>query len=76
MNQKPAIKKSDHAIQRRLRVITFDMQISPEDMRKDLAEDLKKELPGIRNWMIEGYKKLRKGGYRFTSDRDEERESI
>lgn len=76
MNQKPSIKKSDHAIQRRLRVITFDMQISPEDMKKDLAEDLKKELPGIRNWMIEGYKKLRKDGYRFTSDRDEERERI
>ena len=26
--------------------------------------------------MIEGYKKLRKDGYRFTSDRDEERERI
>lgn len=76
MNQKPSIKKIDHAIERRIRTITFDMQISPEDMKKDLAQDLKKELPGIRNWMIDGYKKLRKDGYRFTSDRDEEKERI
>jgi putative DNA primase/helicase len=54
MNNKPTIEGADHGIWRRIRVIPFTVTIPPEEQDKNLGEKLKKELPGILRWAVEG----------------------
>lgn len=65
MNQRPVNKRMDAAFRRRIVEIVFNQSIREEDMDAGLGDKLKKELPGIRNWMIEGYKMLVRDGFRF-----------
>ena len=65
MNQRPVNKRMDSAFRRRIVEIVFNQSIREEDMDAGLGDKLKKELPGIRNWMIEGYKMLVRDGFRF-----------
>jgi putative DNA primase/helicase len=65
MNQRPVNKRMDSAFRRRLVEIIFNQSIREEDMDAGLGDKLKKELSGIRNWMIEGYKMLVRDGFRF-----------
>lgn len=53
-NHKPVIRGSDFAIWRRMRLIPFDVTIT--DAQKDdvLPAKLRKELPGILAWAVEG----------------------
>jgi putative DNA primase/helicase len=53
-NHKPVIRGSDHAIWRRIRLIPFQVTIPENEQDKHLLEKLKKELPGILRWMVEG----------------------
>lgn len=66
MNRKPANRNMDRAIVRRLLFIPFRTTISAEDMNRELVNELLEELPGIRNWMIEGYRMLVRDGFRFS----------
>ena len=72
MNQRPVNKRMDAAFRRRIVEIVFNQSIREEDMDAGLGDKLKKELSGIRNWMIEGYKMLVRDGFRFdhTSSED------
>ena len=72
MNQRPVNKRMDAAFRRRIVEIVFNQSIREEDMDAGLGEKLRKELSGIRNWMIEGYKILVRDGFRFdhTSSED------
>lgn len=74
MNHKPVNRNIDQALLRRLLFIPFRTTVSAVDMNRELSSELMRELPGIRNWMIEGYKMLVRDGYRFdtTKARDEE----
>lgn len=65
MNQRPVNKRMDAAFRRRLVEIVFNQSIREEDMDAGLGDKLRKELSGIRNWMIEGYKMLVRDGFRF-----------
>lgn len=65
MNQRPVNKRMDAAFRRRIVEIVFNQSIREEDMDSGLGEKLKKELSGIRNWMIEGYNMLVRDGFRF-----------
>lgn len=65
MNQKPQNRRMDQAMARRLIFIPFRTTVSAADMNRELSSELMKELPGIRNWMIEGYKALVRDDYRF-----------
>lgn len=65
MNQRPVNKRMDAAFRRRIVEIVFNQSIREEDMDAGLGDKLKKELSGIRNWMIEGYKMLVRDGFRF-----------
>lgn len=67
MNHKPVNRKMDHALMRRLLFIPFKTTVSAADMNRELSTELMKELSGIRNWMIEGYKMLVRDGYHFNS---------
>lgn len=53
-NSKPAIRGTDYAIWRRVRVIPFNVQIPPSEQDKKLGEKLQGELPGILNWALDG----------------------
>jgi phage/plasmid-associated DNA primase len=65
-NHKPVIRGTDKGIWRRIKLIPFTVTLygpedkgyedAPEHLRKngDLGDALKKELPGILNWAIEG----------------------
>ncbi len=54
-NHRPIIRGADHAIWRRIHLIPFSIKIPEADQDKYLKEKLKKELPGILNWALEGY---------------------
>lgn len=60
MNKEPAIDDTTHGMWRRIYIIPFMRKFSKTEMDTDLREKLKKELPGILNWALEGYRKLRK----------------
>jgi putative DNA primase/helicase len=53
-NHKPEITGDDPAIWRRVHLIPFDVVIPPKERDGDLPEKLRKELPGILNWAIQG----------------------
>lgn len=74
MNHKPQNTELDKAFQRRLLFITFKGTVSRNDMDRELGSKLAKEYSGIRNWMIEGYKKFVRDGYQFmkTTEMDAE----
>lgn len=67
MNHKPVNRKMDHALMRRLLFVPFKTTVSAEDMNRELGAELQKELSGIRNWMIEGYKMLVSDNYQFNT---------
>lgn len=70
MNQRPTNRRMDKAFRRRIVEIDFRSAIREQDMDKELGTKLLSELPGIRNWVIEGYKMLKRDDFRFehTSD--------
>ncbi len=74
MNHKPQNTDLDKAFQRRLLFINFRGTVTKEDMDRELGTKLSSEYSGIRNWMIEGYKKFVESGYQFlkTSEMDDE----
>jgi putative DNA primase/helicase len=61
-NHKPQVRGTDYAMWRRLRVIPFTVMIPPERQDKELPDKLRKELPGILNWMLEGCSQLQQIG--------------
>lgn len=72
MNQRPVNKRMDGAFRRRIVEINFNQSIRDEDMDAGLGEKLKRELSGIRNWMIEGYRMLVSDGFRFDHSNSED----
>jgi putative DNA primase/helicase len=70
MNRRPANRNIDKALLRRLVFIPFRTSVDVSDMNRELGSELLKELSGIRNWMIEGYRMLVRDGYQFNSTKD------
>jgi putative DNA primase/helicase len=54
VNHKPLIRNTDHAIWRRIRLIPFTVTIPEAERDKDLPEKLRRELPGILTWAVQG----------------------
>lgn len=61
-NHKPQIRGTDYAIWRRVHLIPFAVTIPEEERRKDLADTLRDELPGILNWALEGCREWQRWG--------------
>lgn len=72
MNQRPVNKRMDAALRRRIVEIVFNQSVREDDMDSNLGDKLRKELSGIRNWMIEGYRMLVRDGFRFDHTNSEE----
>jgi putative DNA primase/helicase len=61
-NHKPVIRGADHAIWRRVRLIPFTVTIADAEKDPDLADKLRKELPGILAWAVAGCLLWRRDG--------------
>lgn len=61
-NHKPIIRGTDDGIWRRLKMIPFQYQIPDKKVDKNLKHKLRKELPAILNWAVEGALKWQKDG--------------
>ncbi|HUW19501.1 MAG TPA: phage/plasmid primase, P4 family [Sedimentisphaerales bacterium] len=64
-NALPRFNDKTQGIWRRILLVPFDKVIPEEEQIKDLADQRKRELPGILNWALAGLEKLNKAG-RFT----------
>jgi len=64
-NDLPRFNDKSQAIWRRILLIPFDKTIAEDKQIETLAEELKRELPGILNWVLEGLRNLNAAG-RFT----------
>lgn len=53
-NHKPAVKGTDHAMWRRIRLVPFSVTVADADQDKQLPEKLTAELPGILAWSVRG----------------------
>jgi putative DNA primase/helicase len=54
-NHKPVVKNNDHAIWRRIVMIPFEVKFAKHQQDRRLEAKLMDELPGILNWLIEGF---------------------
>ncbi len=61
-NHKPAIRGTDYAIWRRIKLVPFAITIPPEKRDPGLLTKLCDDLPGILNWAVEGCKLWREQG--------------
>jgi putative DNA primase/helicase len=53
-NHKPTVRGNDHGIWRRIRLVPWTVQVEKEAIDKDLPEKLRRELPGILRWCVQG----------------------
>jgi len=72
MNQRPFNRRMDAAFRRRIVEVQFNVSVRPEDMDASLGRKLMSELSGIRNWMIDGYRRLVADGFMFDHSTDED----
>jgi len=61
-NHKPIIRGTDDGIWRRMKMIPFKYQIPDKKVDRNLKYKLRKELPAILNWAVEGALKWQKEG--------------
>jgi putative DNA primase/helicase len=61
-NHKPRFRVVSYAMRRRIKLISFDVTIPPEEDDKSLLEKLKEELGGILQWMIDGCREWQRIG--------------
>lgn len=65
-NKMPRITDMTHGMKRRLCVIPFNVTVPPGMQNPLLSEDLRKEYPGIFNWIIEGKERFVRNGYKLS----------
>lgn len=73
MNVKPSNRTMGQAFMKRLEIIEFHTTVSKRDMKTDLASELCAEAPGIRNWLVQGYRMLRDRGFKFPDTDDDKK---
>ena len=62
-------KDRTHGFYRRFDIVRFDRIFGPEEQKPDLLQDLKKEIPGIFNWALEGLERLSNQEWKMTRSR-------
>jgi putative DNA primase/helicase len=76
-NNIPSIADLSHGMQRRLMVIPFDRTFTEEEKDPDLFDRIwKRELPGVLNQALAGYRRLLKRGTKFNRPTDVEQATV
>lgn len=65
-NTLPHLSDSTYGLQRRMLIIPFDKIVVADEQNKELPNQLKAEMPGIFNWAMEGFRRLRSNDWQFT----------
>jgi putative DNA primase/helicase len=68
MNEAPMINDNSHGMWRRIYPLEFPRVFSKDEMDTGLPNKLVHELPGIFNWALEGYKRLRDKDFKFEEN--------
>ena len=68
-NKLPTFDGLDYGLKRRVFLIPFYRIFSPYEQDKFLLDKLKKEIPGIIGWAIEGAKRLADNNYVFSESK-------
>lgn len=63
-NHKPGLRSVDTAMKRRMNIIPFTVEISPERRNVNLPDELRAEWPGILQWAVEGCIEWQRDGLR------------
>jgi putative DNA primase/helicase len=66
-NHKPIVRGGDNGIWRRLKLIPWEVTITPDREDKGLPERLRAELPGILAWCLEGWQRYQAEGLQAPS---------
>ncbi len=61
-NHKPAVRGTDHAVWRRIKLVPFTVTIPEEERDKELPRKLRAELPGIMAWAVRGCLEWQRSG--------------
>lgn len=71
VNKLPPVRDNSTGFLRRLCILHFSAQFSTNDNTadKNLVAKLRQELPGIFNWALEGYQRLKEQNFCFSSSR-------
>jgi putative DNA primase/helicase len=67
-NELPSTETDDEAFYRRILLVPFPETVPAAERDKHLDDKLQAELPGVLNWALTGYDRLRQQGG-FTADR-------
>jgi putative DNA primase/helicase len=67
-NHKPEIRGTDAAIWRRIRLVPWTISIPPAEQDKKLPDKLRRELPGILAWVVQGCLQWRRGGLKAPEE--------
>lgn len=62
VNHRPQVRGSDHGIWRRIHLIPFNRKFEGDSRDLQLEKKLARELPGILNWLIEGFHEWKRHG--------------
>lgn len=66
-NHKPIIRGTDTGIWRRIHLVPFSVQIPESKVDRSMPLKLRKELPAILKWAVDGYALYRSEGLRLPS---------
>ena len=62
-NELPSFADKTEGVWRRMLIVPFERSFTEDQQNKNLAEELKEELPGIFNWAYDGMVNLEKKGF-------------
>ena len=65
-NRMPYIKDWSHGLSRRIIILPFDVVLEEREQNKQLSNELRKEYPGILNWILAGRQRLIANNYQFS----------
>ena len=66
INSLPTFGDVSHGMFRRIYILEFPRKFGKHEREAHLDEQLKRELPGIFTWALEGYRRLMPNDFRFT----------
>jgi P4 family phage/plasmid primase-like protien len=75
-NDPPILKGMGFAELRRILIIPFQHTVAEKDCDEGLTDKLKKEMPFIVKWSLEGLRRLKENNYVFTSTPESENELL